>query len=93
MIAGCGSQSKDLSVDHLAGRWKCELYGSELVIEFTDDGRFISHTDMSENCYRIEDGMIVTFVENILGSDVKVEAKVKDNILIFGGVEYIRFDH
>ncbi len=88
----CGAPSKSLTADDLVGRWKCELYGSELVIEFTDDGRFISHTDMSENFYRIENEMLVTYVDGIPDSEVAMSAKVNDEKLVLGGLEYTRLD-
>lgn len=91
LIVGCGSPSVDLSADDLVGKWRCELYGSELLIEFTDDGRFISYTDMSENCYRIENEAVVTYVDGVLESEVTMKAKVTGDKLVLGGLEYTRF--
>ena len=56
----------------LCGRWVCELYSSSKVIEFTDDGKFISYSDKGiyidydsydVSNYRVENGVIVTYVE------------------------------
>ena len=86
-LGGCVS-SDTLSQAELVGKWRCELYGSELIIEFTPDNRFISHTDGAENCYDVDNGYIITYVEGCYDDGVKIKAELNDDVLIFGGVEY-----
>lgn len=72
----------------LIGKWSCELYGSEQIIEFTKDGSFIDHTSGSVNRYLVSGGKIVTYVEDTPESKVAIEYKVKGDILVFGNTEY-----
>ena len=87
LLCGC-QEAYTLTESELAGKWRCELYGSELIIEFTPDNRFISHTDGIENRYAVEDGYIITYVEGFYDEGVKIKASVNDGILTYGGVEY-----
>ena len=86
----CCSSEAALSESDVVGKWRCELYGSELVIEFTPDSRFISHTDGTENRYTVENGCIVTYVEGDVNSELAIEASVDGDTLTYGGVEYER---
>lgn len=88
-FAGCSSE-KALSEADVVGKWRCELYGSELYIEFTPDSRFISHTDGTENRYTVENGCIITYVEGDVFSNIALEASVNGDTLTYGGVEYTR---
>ena len=86
----CCSSKEVLKDSDVVGKWRCELYGSELVIEFTPDCRFISHTDGTENRYTVENGCIVTYVDGDVNSELAIEANVDGNVLTFGGVEYTK---
>ncbi len=92
ILTACGSKG------NLVGTWSCELYGSELVIEFTDDGRFIdrtasdifNYTGGTENQYRIRNGKLEVYVEDDPASVVTLEYRVDGDVLTLGGVEYKR---
>lgn len=84
VLAGCGKEN------NLTGAWKCELYSSEQIIEFTDDGRFIDHTSGAENRYRIKGGSIVVYVEDAPESELEIDYKIKDGKLVFGETEYVK---
>ena len=73
---------------NIIGKWSCELYGSEQIIEFTSDGSFIDHTSGSINRYLVSDGKIVTYVEDAPDSKVAIEYKIKNDTLTFGNIEY-----
>lgn len=88
IVLCCCSASHTLSESDIVGKWRCELYGSELIIEFTPDNRFISHTDGMENRYAVEDGYVITYVEGFFDEGIKLEAYVTDGVLTYGGVEY-----
>ena len=88
IVLCCCSASHTLSESDVVGKWRCELYGSELLIEFTPDNHFISHTDDTENRYAVENGYIITYVEGCYDDGVKIEASIRDGVLIYGGVEY-----
>lgn len=93
VLGGCAASDtakKNSSAESVVGEWRCELYGSELRVEFTEDGKFIDKTDFSENSYRIEDGRIITYVDGDEYSEVALEYSVDGDILTFGGVEYER---
>ena len=75
---------------NVTGVWSCELYGSEQILEFTDDGRFIDRTSFTENRYRIERGRIVVYVEDEPGSELSFDYKVEGDTLTFGGAEYTK---
>lgn len=75
---------------NVVGKWKCELYSSEQIIEFTSDGRFIDHTSYAENRYRVSGSEIVTYVEGEKGSEVAIPYKVNGTTLMLGETEYIR---
>lgn len=90
MIVIC-SCAKDININPV-GKWKCELYSSEQVIEFTKDGRFIDYGTLSENRYRLEGENVVTFVEGDPSSEVAIPYNVKGNTLVFGGLEYTRVE-
>ena len=72
------------------GKWKCELYSSEQIIEFTKDGKFVDYGTLSENRYRLDGEYVITYVEGDASSEVKIPYRVKGNTLIFGGLEYTR---
>ena len=91
-IVGCAAKAPIKDAD-IVGKWRCELYGSELLIEFTPDSRFISHTDGTENRYTVENGCIVTYVEGDVSSEISLEASVDGNTLTYGGVEYTRVEN
>ena len=92
VLTACGSKGS------VVGTWSCELYGSELVIEFTDDGRFIdrtasdifNYTGGTENQYRIRNGKLEVYVEDDPTSVVTLEYSVDGDVLTLGGVEYKR---
>lgn len=93
VLGGCAASDtakKNSSAESVVGEWRCELYGSELRVEFTEDGKFIDKTDFSENSYRIEDGRIITYVDGDEYSEVALEYSVDGDVLTFGGVEYER---
>lgn len=85
---------------NVIGVWSCELYGSEQIIEFTSDGKFIDRTvtgffgnaDGTENCYRVKNGKLEIYVEEDPTSTVTLEYSVKDDTLTLGGVEYQRVE-
>ena len=85
---GC---SKNLQ-NGLVGKWKCELYGSDLLIEFTHDGKFIDHTTGAVNSYTAKKDLITTFIDGYDDSKVTLTYSVIDNRLYYGGVEYIRIE-
>ena len=72
----------------VVGKWVCELYGSEQIIEFTEDGSFIDHTSGSVNRYTVSGGKIVTYVEDVPESKIAIEYKVSGDTLVFGNAEY-----
>lgn len=78
--------------DKIIGKWVCELYGSDLVIEFADDGSFIDHTSGSNNKYFVSDGKIVTYVEGVPESEIAIDFEINDDVLIFGNTEYKRYE-
>lgn len=86
----CGCSGHSLRKKDIVGVWGCELYGSMLIIEFTEDNEFISHTDGSVNQYKIKGDNIITFVEGVPESEVSLDAVVKGDTLIYGGVEYVK---
>ena len=70
MIVMC-SCAKDININPV-GKWSCELYSSEQIIEFTKDGKFIDYGTHSETRYRLEVVNVVTFVEGDLSSVVAI---------------------
>ncbi len=76
----------------VVGVWKCELYSSEQVIEFTSDGRFIDLVTYSENRYRTDGQNIITYVDGVPGSEVSIPYKVKGSTLILGETEYTKVE-
>lgn len=89
LLCGCSDKQKN-DTEKLDGVWVCELYGSALVIEFTDDGRFIDRTSFTENNYKIENGKIITYVDGVQDSELALEYSLDGDTLVFGGVEYRR---
>ena len=92
VLVGCTAKAALKDAD-VVGKWRCELYGSELLIEYTPDSRFISHTDGTENRYTVENGCIVTYVEGDVSSEISLDAKVDGDTLTYGGVEYTRVEN
>ncbi len=84
LLTACGQKKE------LVGVWKCELYGSELVVEFTADGKFIDRTDSVENRYRIKGDSLEIYVEDAPESALSIDFKVSGDTLTFGGAEYKR---
>lgn len=94
VLCACGTKGS------VVGIWSCELYGSEQVIEFTSDGKFIDHTLTkvfdstmnTENRYRIHNASVEIYVEGDPASVVALEYSVKDDVLTLGGVAYQRIE-
>lgn len=86
----CSNMEHDKNL--IVGKWRCELYSSDLVIEFTKDGRFIDHSSFAENKYRLENGCVVVYIENMPETEVKIEFEVSEDKLIFGELEYKRIN-
>lgn len=84
LLTACGQKKE------LVGVWRCELYGSELLVEFTDDGKFIDHTDSVENRYRIKGDSLEIYVQDAPESTLSIDFKVSGDTLTFGGAEYER---
>lgn len=76
----------------VVGVWKCELYSSEQVIEFTSDGRFIDYVSGCENRYRTDGANIITYVDGVPGSEVAIPYKVKGSTLLLGETEYTKVE-
>ena len=87
MFSACGAKGKS---DALVGVWKCELYGSEQIIEFTADGRFIDRSSLDENRYQVKGDQVEVYVPDAPESRISFEYSVKDGILAFGGAEYTK---
>lgn len=85
-LTACGEKSK------LIGLWRCELYGSDLIVEFTRDGKFIDHTDSAENRYRVKGKTLEIYVEDDPESTLSIDFSVKGDTLTFGGAEYERLE-
>ncbi len=88
-FASCASSGKG----KIVGKWVCELYSSEQIIEFTSDGKFIDHTSGSINHYSVSGNEIVTYIEDIPESEVEIEYKIKGDTLVFGNIEYKRYEN
>ena len=88
----CLDACSDAGKDKIIGKWVCELYGSDLVIEFSEDGSFIDHTSGSINKYFVSDGKIVTYVEGVPESEIAIDFEVKDGLLIYGKTEYKKYE-
>ncbi len=83
-LTACGEKSK------LVGVWRCELYGSDLIVEFTRDGKFVDHIDSVENRYRVKGKKLEIYVEDAPESMLEIDFSVKGDTLTFGGAEYER---
>ena len=88
LLCSCGNTRGGSVV----GVWKCELYSSEQIIEFTSDGRFIDYISSSENRYRTDGSDIIIYVENEPDSEVSMKYKVKGATLVLGQTEYIKVE-
>lgn len=92
LLCACGAK------ESVVGMWSCELYGSEQVVEFTADGRFVDHSLLNlsvssqdtENRYRIKSSKVEIYVEDDPSSTVALDYSVKDDVLTLGGVQYTR---
>ena len=92
LLCACGAK------ESVVGLWSCEFYGSEQVVEFTADGRFVDHSLLNlsvssqdtENRYRIKGSNVEIYVEDDPSSTVELEYSVKDDVLTLGGVQYTR---
>ena len=84
LLTACGAK------ESIVGVWRCETFGSELVLEFAADGTFTDVTDGVSNRYRIEGKNVVTYVEDEEDSEVTIPYTVKKDVLTLGGVAYTR---
>ena len=92
LLCACGAK------ESVVGMWSCELYGSERVVEFTADGRFVDHSLLNlsvssqdtENRYRIKSSKVEIYVEDDPSSTVALDYSVKDDVLTLVGVQYTR---
>ncbi len=87
ILAACSSSS---AARELVGVWQCELYGSALVIEFTDDGHFIDRISGADNRYTVSGGTLTAFVPDDPESGIVLSFSVNGDTLSLGGVEYER---
>lgn len=77
---------------NVVGVWRCELYSSEQIIEFTSDGRFIDCVTYSENRYRTNGSKIIIYVEGEPNSEVSMPYRVNGSTLILGETEYTKVE-
>ena len=83
LLASCARQQQSP-----VGVWKCETYGSELILELTDGGDFIDRTGGAINKYRVEGNNIITYVEDEPDSEVSLPFEIRDGVLYLGTVAY-----